>query len=325
MSQNRISQWSHLSLFIEQGLPVQIPFGGDPWSTVAFNPQTGQLSLFVETESGFGVSPPPVDIDVQAQDLGPRRGWIVCTERRDLYFHFYCFICAIVDEMSIRGKSPADAFESSVASFRDLIEREAVLSSEKQIGLLAELLVLKEIAQFRPWAWCLDAWHRDANAEHDFNLGTADLEVKATVMESRTHMIGSLQQLEPSLGRSLFLASFQFTRNDHADALKLIDIVAEIEDSIRAEDEQLLDRFSSRLKKVGYRREHARFYQTGVGYRTPPLVFLVDDSFPRLVPASLNFPIPANRQRIVQVSYRTNLDGLDGRTLPDHLVTTLGG
>lgn len=324
MAENRIAKWSHLSQFIESGLPVQVPFGGLPWSTVTFNPQTGELQLFVETDLGFGDAPPPVDITVKSADLPPRSGWVVCTTRRDLYFHFYCFVCAIVDEVYLRGRNPAEAFEVSVSAFRDLIEREAVLSVEKQTGLLAELLVLRELSSCRPWSWCLDAWHRDSNAEHDFNLGSTDLEVKATTMESRTHMIGSLQQLEQSTERPLHLASFQFTRNDHDDALKLVDVVASIESDIASHDNSLLPRFEARLQKVGYRREHERFYRNGVGYRTPPLVFVVDDAFPRLVPSSLVFPVASNRQRVSQVSYRINLDDVDGMPLPTHVNNVLG-
>jgi hypothetical protein len=324
MNQNRIANWSNVSLFIEQGLPVQIPFDGTPWSSVTFNPQTGELRLFIETLEGLGSTPPPVDIKIERCDLPPRSGWVVGTARRDLYFHFYCFICAIVDEMYLRNRPPAIAFEVSVAAFRDLIEKEAVLSTEKQIGLLAELLVVMEVATRKDWAWGLDAWHRDVNAEHDFNLGDSDLEVKATMMESRVHMIGSLQQLEASPERNLFLASFQFTRNDHDDSLKLGDVVTKVRDLIQLEDEALVSRFDERIRKVGYRWEHSRFYNVGVGYRAPSLVFKVDDAFPRIIGSNLSFPVSANRLRISQVSYRTSLENYEGITLEAYLDQILG-
>jgi len=324
MNHDRMSNWSILCGYIDDGIPVQVPFNGTPWSSVIFNPRAGSLSLFIESVDGVGAAQPPSDISVSPGVLDLRVGWYISTSRRELFFHFYCFVCAVADEMLLRLRSLHDAFEITVDSFRDLIEKETVLSDEKQIGLLAELLVLIEIAKCRPWSWCLNAWHSDANAEHDFNLGATDLEVKATMLQSRSHMVGSLQQLDPSIDRKLHLASFQFTRDDHADAMNLANIVKQIADLIELSEPQSLAALNNRLHRVGYRSEHERFYSVGTAYRDAPLVFDVDDDFPRLVRSTLVFQNSSLSPRIGQVSYRINLDGLLGQNLNAHLASTIG-
>jgi hypothetical protein len=320
---NLLSKWTEFEVFIQKAQPVLVPACFEPYSSLAFNPAKGELQLFIETRDGFAALQPPTDMAFTLTTQEGRTGWIISTARRDLYPLFYAFACLVVDGIVRDSLGPSAAFERAVKTFEELIQRSSLLSEEKQIGLIGELLVLRYLALHRDWGWCLDAWHDESNAEHDFNLGTNDIEVKSTLMESRKHTIGSAFQLQPTSSRSLFLASFQFTQSEHPDAIRLPGIVRELLTCIADESADLVDRFKHRLRKLGYREEHESYYRFGLIHRTEPTAFAVDASFPRIVPDALERIVDFTQNRVSDVSYRINLDGLMGTSLTEFLATQL--
>jgi hypothetical protein len=312
---NLLPKWGDVDRYIQQLQPFLIPACSLPWASVSFSPASGKLQLFVETQDRFDELQPPIDMSIEAANQDNRSGSIISTTRSDLYHHFYSFANIVIDAMVADGLTPTSAFERAIDSLQELIQRATLLSDQKQIGIMAELLVLLELAKHRPWKWCLDAWHDELNAEHDFNLGTVDLEVKATLMEARTHQIGSVYQLKRSDRRNLFLASFQFTKDQHPGSVRLPSLVDAATVGASEEDRSLVDRLMVRLHKLGYRPESAAHYRLGLAHRAAPSVFLVDDAFPKLVPTAIS-GLPAEiLSRISDVSYRINLDGLTGSSL----------
>ena len=222
----------------------------------------------------------------------------------DELYEGYLLLADIVAEFSTQ-KDLGRAVAQSTSKFADLIETEALLSNEKQLGLLGELLVLRELIEWTS----LDAvrfWQGPVGAEHDFVLNSLDLEVKTTISERRQHKIGSIQQLIASPGRELHLVSVQLTRASSSGGFSLRDVVSETANSIGPNETQ----FFEGLNRVGWRSRHSHLYSDKYSLRSDTLVFTVNDSFPRLVPSSLNLH-PDLEPRISDIEYRLNLENLE--------------
>ena len=92
----------------------------------------------------------------------------------------------------------------------------AVLSGERQRGLVAELLLLRRLLQIartnnlRPQV-VLDRWWGPAGGKRDFAARGIAIEVKSTALNVRNHHIASIDQLEPlSAGEQAFAALPKF-------------------------------------------------------------------------------------------------------------------
>jgi Putative PD-(D/E)XK family member, (DUF4420) len=234
----------------------------------------------------------------------------ISTKNPFLFRYFYLFGCALLDEIQLRGKSTDQALKVVSDQFRDLISEVSVLSDQKQTGLIGELCFLRTLASIYGWPQALASWHSDERSEHDFDLGEVDLEVKSTLSEKRSHIIGSLTQLNPTSGRALYLVSYQFTKAGTGNPMTLTSLHDEVLASIKINSPNLSTRFESRVHSAGWQDEHRSFYRLKVRVRTSPMLMAVDQGFPALVPAVLGGFSPEMLVRISDVSYRLDVEGL---------------
>jgi hypothetical protein len=66
----------------------------------------------------------------------------------------------------------------------------------------------------------------------------------------------------------------------------------------------------ARLERAGWRENHAPYYRTKWSLRSTVRLVAVDEACPSIVPSTLG-SLGANRfSRIIQLSYRINLEGL---------------
>ena len=197
------------------------------------------------------------------------------------------------------------ALESATKGFSELLQTNRVLSLEKQIGLLGELLVLRDLIQLGKTD-ALNSWLGPEGGEHDFKFVEFDLEVKTTISEKRSHRIGSLSQLTPSGDRTLLLASVQLTRTTGALGFS----IAELVDWIKSNSDSIWDQLAEKLRHCGWREDHSHLYSARFELRSEPLTFRVDSNFPRLMSETLELSEEL-MPRISEVSYRVDLESLD--------------
>ena len=217
----------------------------------------------------------------------------------------YPVLCAILDRVQINGESFALAVDSVLSGLAEILLGSGGLSLEKQVGLFGELTVLVSLAVATDAETALSAWRGADREEHDFGLDDGDLEVKTTSSESRLHWISSLNQLQPSPNRSLFVASIQLTAVGSEPGLSLPQLVATVRSVIPASTSQLEDG----LKRAGYYNRHTDMYRARWRLRSEPKFFAVDEDFPALTPARVLSSVAA-AARIKDVRYRVDLDGL---------------
>jgi len=259
------------------------------------------------------------DIDVRSRALT-----VTCTEP-ELHKYFYTYACHALEFIREGQQLAVAAFREAWVRTRELIEQQVVLSRDKQLGLLGELILLANVAATHHLGWraALESWHRAANAEHDFAFRSADIEVKTTSKETRAHIIGSLNQLKASPGRSLYLLSLQFSASPlHANgSISLNEKITEIRNAFGTTDD-LRTQFLQRLTSAGWNEEHSSHYNYRVIERSHPTIIKVDDEFPRLTPENLVGLRPDHLVRIQSVVYSVDVSGL-GEALTPRLLAEL--
>jgi len=155
-----------------------------------------------------------------------------------------------------------------------------VLSSEAEIGLFGELVVLREFLKTTlPKIDVVTAWEGPIDGLQDFLVGTGAVEVKTTVSPaSFPAKIGSLEQLDNSLTQPLYLAGIRLEIN--ASGHTLPEFSRSLREYLSA-DPSALALYDSRLMRAGLFEIHTDSYIRKFQHMNT-LVFSVDENFPRL-------------------------------------------
>lgn len=310
-SQLEIITWNNLELLISGSASFVENVCINLGCFIKFNQQMNELCFEMNTLSEKLPRNLPSELKFRVITDEGRSRLIISCMASELYRNFYDFGCEVLEMVLAKTHLPHEAVDEAWTKWGRLIDRQTVLSYEKQVGLIGELWTLRRVADSRGWATALESWHLNANAEHDFGLEDFDLEVKSTTSESRTHMIGSLTQLLPSPGRDLYLLSIQLTSaaNNAKNSFTLSSCVLAIFAQL-ANLDVLQAQFSQRLAQAGWKQEHMHLYDTSFIARSNPFLIHVDQNCPRLV-VDLLKSMPANLlNRIESVAYRIKVDGL---------------
>jgi Putative PD-(D/E)XK family member, (DUF4420) len=306
---DRHLSWERFESLIIAGPPAVERLAGEPQVEIFTDP--GGSRIGVRIFSGETVPDAPLaEIDIRTTVVDGEKATEISTTSFRLYREFYAFACAVADGVQIASLPSARAVDSALESWAALLERLAILSPERQTGLLGELWMLKRLAGAQAWKLALQSWQGPDAEEHDFSLAGADIEVKTTVSERRVHMIGSLTQLLAKPGRRLYILSMQLTQSGSGPGRTLPEAVADIRAAVSANSAALEPELDARLQLAGWRQEHAPYYRRKWSLRNPARLIAVDETCPSIVPAALASLGPSRLSRIVQLSYRIDLEGL---------------
>jgi hypothetical protein len=301
--------WERFVDLVDGGPPAIEVVSGSPVVQIFTAAEGARIGIRTACDAEIPPSP-LVEISIAQKQHGGEDVIEISTASRALYREFYSFCCAVADRVQIEAMPISDAIESALAAWESLLRQINLLSNEKQIGLLGELIALRRLHSSIGWKAAIEAWKGPTNEEHDFSWGHLDLEVKTTTSERRSHLISSLTQLEPSPDRTLHLLSIQLTGTGHDAGESLPEAVSGIIDAVREHAPSSLDLLKTRLSQAGWQSEHAAYYHKKLTLRTPLAVIPIDDACPRLTPAILA-PLPADvTVRLDQVTYRIDVTGL---------------
>ena len=309
-NRDRFLSWENLQERMDLSVPfIQSVPGGHP-AYFFYEPSKQELGIRILVDSPELPIVQPVSVRIGIQDI-ERKLYLEIISSDDLLLReFYDFCCEVVDEVQNNGTSPPRAVDAEWGARVRLLDREAILSREKQIGLIGELWFFQFLTKIYGFDYSLDSWHKDNSAEHDFCCPNFDVEVKSTTSEQRIHLINSMYQLEASAGRDLFLLSIQLTPSARSatGSMSLSNMVESLLQTASTID--LKDAFKRRLEFTGWKEEHSRHYAQTYLLRTSPAVIPVDDLCPRVTYRDLikieNFQI----DRLKSVTYRIDVSGL---------------
>lgn len=199
----------------------------------------------------------------------------------------------------------SDAYQTcrrELARWRELIDRGAasVLSSEALAGLFGELWHLRELVRRDPGA--TDVWVGPLARPHDFAAPGVSLEVKTTLSRDRwSFQIHGIDQLSLPSGGTLYLAAVQVILE--ADGGETVPELIEGLRALGADMNLLL----TRLRGAGYDTRDADHYQTQHFHLSNHRMYLVGESFPKIVRSSfIGGQLP---ERVSGLSYAIDLSG----------------
>ena len=207
---------------------------------------------------------------------------------------------AIEDGVNI-GNATADALQV----MGHILARERRMSTEEEIGLIAELIFLESAIHQLGLDVAVTGWTGPEGGNHDFEFPQVSFEVKATRSPERRHRISSEHQLESIPTSELRLASFQFAASAEHGGIHLPSLIECLFES----SEHMREVLVGKLRKTGWSTP-----REGVTYghwkqASEPLEFEVNDEFPRLTRPSLETGI-SSMDRIDDVTYTIHLEGL---------------
>jgi hypothetical protein len=231
----------------------------------------------------------------------------VATTVPDLYPYFFAFAVSIADGIQVDGAEPGAALRRSLRDWSALFEQLALLTPERQLGLLGELWLLDRLADVYG-AGSLDAWTGPKGEAHDFRIENYEFEVKTTSGEHRSHMISSDSQLIPSPDHCLYLLSLQFAAGG-PDGRSLHEVV----EALRSRMASL--RVASRFEEIlessfQLSRSNLGHYTRRIQLRSRPYLVPVSESFPRITHADILSLPRLEMVRVSDVRYRVDVEGL---------------
>jgi hypothetical protein len=311
-----------LKEYLAAAVPALVPIDGRPKCFLFIDPSAPRVAVRVPWAGGelpdlsayrhFSAT-------VVARD-GGRWGEFAVTDG-DVVLDAYPVLCGVADRVQQEGKPFAAAVRDVLEAYHELLRGMGRLTDDEEIGLFGELLVLDSLVDVVGEVVAVGAWRGALSEEHDFGLPDDDVEVKTTMSERRRHWIGSATQLEPSVGRRLWLLSIQVT-SAGAGGSTLPELIT----GVRAKlvDGTVRADFESRLAQARWRDDQAVLYGRRLGLRTSPASFRVGDGFPAITPARLAAAaIPV--QRIAGLTYLLDLEGLEPDDPPPALAPTATG
>lgn len=230
-------------------------------------------------------------IEAQLEVKGAGRVWIALSRhgigRLDL------FEMMARDVMSTLATVPPGddearlrVFLARIRAWQDFMrsDTDGCLSTEAELGLCGELEMLAALlAAGVPAAIVVEGWRGPLDGLHDFSFGTGAIEVKTTATPNGfLAAVGSLEQLDDSLIRPIFVAAVRLALGSSGETLP--ERIERIRVSL-ADDASALSVFGNLLLHAGFIDLAAERYQrkfSNVSVRVLP----VSNLFPRITRAT---------------------------------------
>lgn len=308
--------------YLAAAVPALVPVAGQPKCFLVIDPSLQRVAIRVPWSAG------------ELPDLSTYRHFFAETVVRDgsrwgefgatggdVLIDAYPVICAVADRVQLESKAFATAVREVLETYHELLRGLGRLSDREEVGLFGELLVLDRLIDGLGESVAIRAWRGAISEEHDFGLPDDDVEVKTTTSEIRRHWVGTVMQLEPTVGRPLWLLSLQLT-SAGAGGLTLPELIASVR--LKVVDGTFRAVFEDRLSQVRWRDDQSALYGRHFRLRSDPVAFRVGDAFPAITPPKLAVAgVPV--QRIASLNYLLDLNGLPPDTAPPALAPVITG
>lgn len=302
--------WEEFSAHLRSSAPVLVRLRGEPHIDLFVDSEGQRVGLRVASAGLTKTSIPDspfASLRIGLVRLEEGTHLEVATTIPDLYPYFFAFALSIADGVQVDGATADVALRRSLRDWRALFEQLALLTPERQLGLLGELWLLDRLVNVHG-ASALDSWTGPKGEAHDFRIGNHQFEVKTTSGERRIHVISSDSQLTPSPGHNLYLLSLQFAAGG-TGGRSLHDVVEALRFhltslGVASRFEEILEStFQLTSANLGH-------YSSRVQLRSRPYLIPVTESFPRVTHHDvLSLPRP-EMVRVSDVRYRVDVEGL---------------
>lgn len=294
------------------GAPMVLPIKGEPACRLQLDPKNGLITLV----TAYDTPEPDVaklkNVGFTAVSAGDDEFAELTVRVVGSVHGAYGLLATIADELQIEKMPLAAAVAASVARHRNVFASRGAMTTEKEVGLLGELLFLEFLIHQIGAGPATSSWQGPLSEEHDFTFDSVHIEVKTTSSERRRHVIHGLDQLVPLRGVPLSVLSIQLTRTSPEGGRTLPQVVAQVR-KIAGGHQVAVD---AMLTSFGWQDDDADLYSTFWALRSQPRAYDVKGDFPAMTP-DLVGPVVPNFALLSEVSYRVDLTDLHCDALPD--------
>lgn len=304
--------FSTLDELWNNGAPMVLPIKGEPACRLQLDPKNGLITLVTVYETPEPDVAKLKNVDFNAVAVGEDELAELTVRVEGSVHGAYGLLATIADELQIEKLPLAAAAAAGVARHRNVFASRRAMTTEKEVGLLGELLFLEFLIHQIGAGPATAAWQGPLSEEHDFTFESVHIEVKTTSGEHRRHVINGLDQLVPLRGVPLSLLSIQLTRAAPDSGRTLPQVVAQTR-KIAGGHQVAVDLM---LNNFGWEDDDADLYPTFWALRSQPRAYDIKGDFPAMTP-NLVGPVIPNFGLLSEVSYRVNLTDLHHDTLPD--------
>lgn len=288
-------------VLIEGGVPLELRIDGD----------RGNLALRCPVPQAVNPATIGAPEELRLTQISVEGGkWLeVAVSEAELFPYFVSFAETVVDAIHLHDVEAVTAIRTSMRLFRRLLRDVRLISLERIVGLLGELWVLNRLID-ASGREALESWTGPSGEAHDFRIGDAEFEVKTTTRQHRVHRIHGLDQLEPSVGAKLYLVSIQLAAGGSAsEGFTLGGQLTFTRERLSAYGQS--DHFDQIISsRHGLLKEDEQRYSDPFRLRSPTRLIEVNESLPRLSAADLAESGKPEMQRVVEVEYLLEVDGL---------------
>jgi hypothetical protein len=245
----------------------------------------------------------------RADPHGDGRTWVALSRKEtgnvELFAEMVGDVAGAMDAKAAEGEERIlRAMLSRVRAWQEFMRKGAqALSPEAEIGLVGELSFLRSVIEAGvPAVIAVESWVGPFDGIQDFILGTGAVEVKATLSaRGFPAKVGSLEQLDDSVRKPLFVAGARF---DERDSGRNLSEWAEDVREIVSGDVEASGMFADRLLAAGYHKAHADRYPRRFAHEGTKVVE-VGERFPRIIPGN----VPDGIRKVI---YEIDLDRAPG-------------
>lgn len=213
---------------------------------------------------------------------------------------FRIFVREFIERSIERHGCTTGVINSCITDFQIFFSR-SNFSENEEMGLFAELLVLRELLKKYEAAEVINAWSGPDKYKYDFAFQNFALEVKSTTANQPQITINGSEQFKAQ--KNLTLILFNISVGQESSSSKIVEEI-----SAKIIDHDILNKFQAKVLKVSGKSD--------VEFRS----FLVREM--RLYSIERNFPSVPNLKdasdfqgRIVKISYTVRLDGIECKIL----------
>jgi hypothetical protein len=270
---------------------------------------SGRIGLWVEIDDSDQVPTQLQSLAVIQSSVLVRRGVKcieVATSIAPLFRHFYFFSLAVAQGVVTGAQNRLQLLCGEFDHFSSLFQENNSPGIERQLGLLGELLFLDRLIKQRGQP-SIDAWVAPLRDNHDFRINNKEFEVKTTLGSKRIHTINGCEQLLPSPGFKLHIASVLVGPPGSHTGFCLSEIAQRIASAL---ENRFLDDFDGKLASIGFPRDGLDKFGRRYALRRNIALVAVADKLPAITPSSLQTLFQTESSRISGVSYDLNLEGL---------------
>jgi hypothetical protein len=273
---------------------------------------SNRVGIWLEVPAGTSI-PAEISglavIDTTRTEKGAKSFLQITTTATSLHRQFYHFMIATVERVVVEKRPAIEAVALELQCFAELLQKKPILSIERQLGLLGELLFLQRLIG-KHGMQALDAWVGPLGEPHDFRIANREFEIKTTVAPHRIHTIHGAEQLVPSDSCALFLISVLLGPPGANEGFSLPSSISSIARAMEGAYSRA-SQFHESLEKSGFRDSDVAHYQRRYMMRRPLALIPVDDQFPAITRPTIQRALGPLAQRIESIQYEVDVESLE--------------